>query len=69
MLYQDGSAPSVVLCLHSDRGADAELVGTIGKVFTPMFSVDNHLDVLFVNESQETELKKVCVPFYTTQTE
>jgi hypothetical protein len=65
--YQDGSAPSIVLCLRSERGADTELVGSIGEIFSSMFNAEEHLDVLFANENEENELREVCRPFYSSQ--
>lgn len=62
--YQSGSPPSVVLCLHLDRGEDAGLVETLGKIFNAMFNVDEHLDVLFIDDEDEARLKTVCLPFY-----
>jgi hypothetical protein len=62
--YQDGQPPSVVLHLEWTVGEDHELVGQISKIFSVMFSIDEHLDMLFLNESQKAELDNVCLPFY-----
>jgi hypothetical protein len=39
-------------------------VGKTGEIFTPMFSEDKHLDVLFLSESEENELREICAAFY-----
>jgi hypothetical protein len=69
-LAQVGFAPSagvgVALCLTPSTTKDAAIVQHVGKVFAAQFSRDAHLDVVFVDGEQETDLQRVCRPFYTT---
>jgi hypothetical protein len=62
--YRDGSPPSVVLCLRSEKGADAPLVLRIGKVFSELFNTEEHLDVLFMDSRKESRVRSLCAPFY-----
>ena len=60
--YQDPSAYEVALCV---RGAeDRALVQAIADHFAKVFGRAVHLDTLFLSESQEQELARVCSPFY-----
>ena len=43
---------------------DATIARHVGKVFVAQFSRNAHLDVIFVDAEQETDLRRVCKPFY-----
>ena len=62
--YGDPAAYSVGLCIRSTAGVDHPLRKRLAHIFTDMFSGDQYLDILFIREDQEEQLKKVCVPFY-----
>jgi len=64
--YHDGSPPSVVLCLRSDKEADAAFVLRIGKIFSELFNDKEHLDVLFMDSRKESAVRAVCSPFYVS---
>ncbi|HEX5054994.1 MAG TPA: hypothetical protein VFX02_00705, partial [Gammaproteobacteria bacterium] len=59
---------NVALCiaLESERG-DEKLVNDIASIFRRMFGSHEHLDVLFINEGQEVQLRKVCCPFFSSK--
>jgi hypothetical protein len=59
-----GDKPGVALCLRSDAGPDRHLVLEIGAIFAGIFGAHEHLDVLFVTELQELDLKRLCPAFY-----
>jgi hypothetical protein len=62
-----GATTSVALALRTSSGRDEpSLVGPIGAAFASIFGSHEHLDILFVTESQEAKLKAVCKAFYTT---
>jgi hypothetical protein len=56
---------NVALCLRSLTRADRNLVQEIGSIFAAIFVVHEHLDILFLNETQESALAAVCAPFYS----
>jgi|SRR5277367_778728 len=62
--YRDGSSPSVVLCLHSEKGDDPVIVSRIGKIFSEVFNAKEHLDLLFMDSVKESAVRAVCSPFY-----
>jgi hypothetical protein len=62
--YGDLTTYSVALCLRSPSKPDSALVDRIGAVFASLFSSDEHLDILFLNDEQEKRLQSVCPAFY-----
>jgi hypothetical protein len=59
-----GGQSGVALCLKTDHGSDPNLVREIGAIFAAIFGGHEHLDILFLNETQESALRRVCAPFY-----
>ncbi|HXE86012.1 MAG TPA: enhanced serine sensitivity protein SseB C-terminal domain-containing protein [Hyphomicrobiaceae bacterium] len=55
---------SVCLCLYADA-PDPGTVGKIGQIFAAMFGAPQHLDILFLDDDQETELARFCKPFWS----
>ena len=62
--YGDQSNFSVGLCIRSSIGADQQLRKRLAEIFAEIFRADEHLDILFLREDQEIELRKVCKTFY-----
>jgi len=63
-----GRQQSVALCLETGHGPDPNLVREIGAIFAAIFVRQQHLDFLFLNEPQESELTSVCTPFFAVST-
>jgi hypothetical protein len=63
-----GDQSGVALCLKTDHGPDPNLVREIGAIFADIFGGHEHLDILFLNETQESALRRVCAPFYVGST-
>lgn len=59
-----GDQSGVALCLKTRHGADLKIVREIGAVFAGLFVKQEHLDILFLNETLELSLRSVCKPFY-----
>lgn len=57
---------NVALCVASGSGEDEELANDIALVFRRVFGPHEHLDILFLSEIQETQLRKVCCPFFSS---
>jgi hypothetical protein len=66
--FQSQSEQSVALCIVSARPEDRSLVLRVGEILRRRFANDVPLDVLFLTREQESELAKVCSPFYSTAT-
>ena len=58
---------SVALCLALENVGNEKLARDIASVFRRMFGSHEHLDILFLSSSQETELRKVCCPFFSSR--
>src|SRR5262245_58493710 len=52
--YEESGGPSVGLCLRTDAPA-ATVAAKIGQIFYSMFASNQHMDVLFLSDSQEVE--------------
>jgi SseB protein C-terminal domain len=62
--YGDATGANVALCVKSSAGEDMALVSDVFAIFAEMFGIHEHLDVLFVRDDQEQQLRAVCTPFY-----
>jgi hypothetical protein len=62
--YDESQGYSVGLCIRSTVGIDQSLQERLGKMFTEVFRPDQYLDILFIRDDQEHELRKVCRAFY-----
>lgn len=54
----------VALCIKNVRGPDQDVMRAIGVVFAAVFNVREHLDILFLNDTEEAALARVCAPFF-----
>jgi hypothetical protein len=54
----------VALCLPDNTESQAEIVRGAGAEFAELFSVNQHLDVVFVSAEDERRLASVCKPFF-----
>jgi hypothetical protein len=60
--YGDASAYEVAMCF---RGNDnPRVVKAVSECFQSMFGPGLHLDVMFLTDAYESELCRVCAPFY-----
>jgi SseB protein C-terminal domain len=55
---------SVALCVKTKFGADKGLAEKIGAIFGMIFNAHEHLDIIFLSEQQESQLKRVCSTFF-----
>jgi hypothetical protein len=62
--YEGPNDIHVVLALCSNNLADRTLVEELRVPFAAIFSRDTPLDMLFIDPVQESEIEKVCRPFY-----
>lgn len=61
--YSDATPVLVALCLHAESGQERDLAENAAQIFSSMFGRHEHLDILFLDAQQETELSKVCPAF------
>lgn len=58
---------NVAFCIATTDGEDESLTLSIASVFRDMFGLHEHLDIVFINQSQESELRRVCCPFFSSK--
>ena len=59
-----GGVHGVALCLRAASGSRGSIIASVGQIFSLIFSGQEHLDILFLSESQESQLRQVCRAFY-----
>ena len=64
VIYGEESSVIVALCLKIRFKTDPGLVEKVGRTFASMFGQQEHMDILFLSDDQESELAKVCPPFF-----
>lgn len=67
VIYNNRKSPfEIALCISAKIDTEREkvLLAEIGKIFSKLFNSDTHMDMLFLKDGQENELKNVCKPFY-----
>jgi len=62
--YDNTHELNVALCIRMEQGDDSGLRKAVGDVFATMFNRQEHLDIAFIRNEQEDELKQVCRAFY-----
>jgi SseB protein C-terminal domain len=62
--YDEHSPVAVALCLRTQFGPDRGVAEKVGKIFATMFGAHEHLDIMFLGNEEESELAKVCPPFF-----
>jgi len=62
--HGDGTGAHVTLAIKSSFGEDQLLVRKLMSIFSEMFNSQEHLDMMFIREDQEHQLREVCAPFY-----
>lgn len=62
--FGEGKDTSVVLGLRTKFGSDKDIIEKVGTIFADVFDGKEHLDIMFLNDGQETQLSKACSPFF-----
>ena len=62
--YGNPNDINVALCIASSKGESRALIESLSAIFREMFGSQEHLDMLFLNEEQEQQIRSVCSPFY-----
>jgi hypothetical protein len=65
--FENRSEASVTLCLRAYSGDQEKLVNYVGAAFSNLFNSKEHLDVIFISDEQETQLREVCRPFFVKE--
>ena len=62
--YEKSTEVSVALCLRGDHVSNANMAARVAGVFSQLFNQSEHLDILFLDDSQEFELQGISRPFF-----
>ena len=62
--YGNSEEINVALCIRSEKVKDIKLQEKAARIFSDRFGSHEHLDIIFLRDDQETDLKKVCTAFY-----
>jgi hypothetical protein len=62
--FGESTPEGVALCLVSTNGPNEELAQQIGDVFASVFSRAVHMDIVFLQRTQESQVSGVCHPFF-----
>ena len=65
--YSDSTGVHVALCVKSSAGEYPLLKRRVADIFSAMFGYHEHLDVLFIRDEQEEEVRQVCRAFYRAE--
>lgn len=57
----------VAICLRMETGEDEKLTENVAAIFKKMFGGHEHLDIIFLKDGQEAELREVCCPFFHSE--
>jgi hypothetical protein len=64
--YDDGTTSSVLLGLFRHDGREnGKLALQMDRTFGALFNTEAHLDVVFLDDAGEAQIRKSCQPFYT----
>jgi hypothetical protein len=64
--YEVQGPVNVVLCVRANPSPCPELVTSISRTFASMFGTQEHLDIIFLSNEQESDVRRVCRPFYAS---
>src|SRR5947208_838308 len=62
--YDDQSPITVALCLCCQVDLGRGLSENVGNIFASIFGAHECMDILFLTDAQESELKEVCRSFF-----
>jgi hypothetical protein len=62
--YEKSSTPQPALCIQHSEGGNQALVNSVSDPFRKIFNTSAGLEILFLNPEQETQVRRVCKPFY-----
>ena len=62
--HNSNGAVEVVLALKATNQSDARIAAGVAEVLREIAPANVHLDIVFLSETMEQDLSKVCRPFY-----
>jgi SseB protein C-terminal domain len=63
VVYNDKTSGVMLGLLADDRDSE-KLAGQIGKTVAALFKTNADLDIVFLSDERDAEIRKACPPFY-----
>lgn len=60
--YDDKSSGVMLGLVTDDERNSKKVAGQMGKTFAALFNTKTHLDVVFLNDEKDAEIRKACPP-------
>jgi hypothetical protein len=64
VVYNDKTSGVMLGLLTDDDRDSGKLAGQIGKTVAALFKTNADLDIVFLNNEHDAEIRKACPPFY-----
>jgi hypothetical protein len=61
----DDAQPNVLLCICPRTAEQRTLVEQLAAPFHTMFDADQHVDIVFLDAAQESDVSRVAKPFFS----
>lgn len=58
---------SVALCIKTSSDIKESFINQVSQLFQSIFSCNQYLDIIVINDSQEAKIRLLCCPFYTSK--
>lgn len=59
---------NVALCIKSNNEGSTSILNECEHIFQSLFSSGQHLDMIYITDTEEQEIRQLCCPFYTSDT-
>jgi hypothetical protein len=62
--YDDRTSGVMLGLLTDDERNSEKVAGQMGRTFEALFNTKTHLDIMFLDDERDAEIRKACAPFY-----
>ena len=62
--YDDKTSGVMLGLLTDDERNSEKVAGQMGRTFEALFNTKTHLDIMFLDDERDAEIRKACAPFY-----
>ena len=62
--YDDKTNGVMLGLLTEDERNSEKVAGQMGRTFEALFNTKTHLDIMFLDDERDAEIRKACAPFY-----
>jgi hypothetical protein len=62
--YDDKTSGVMLGLLTDDERNSEKVAGQMGRTFEALFNTKTHLEIMFLDDERDAEIRKACAPFY-----